>query len=108
MSKQTCTREQRLAWSQSIHVQLALLGLDRTCPPVDEVMRKVEVFVETGQPQHGSIRVTEVERRIDFDMNNYPDPADPTKAKGRVDFVFTGNKKLAQRKKKAAQKLQEQ
>jgi hypothetical protein len=64
-------------------------------------MRKVEHFVTTGEAEHGSIRVPEVERRIDYDMTNQPDPAVPTRARGRLAFVYTGQKKGYNRKKKS-------
>lgn len=87
------TREQRQAWANKIEQQLKLLSLDRSCPPINDLLVKVEHFVESGEAETGSIKVPEISRRIDYVMSNRPDPKEPAMCLGHVNILYTGTKK---------------
>lgn len=92
-SKATATREQREKSADEIRRYLNLNGLPhKGLWPIEELLRIVDEYVESGQSASGTIHVPEVERDIHYLLSARVDPNDASKSRAECALLYTGDR----------------
>ena len=91
--KVVATLEQRQKLAKEIRAYLAMHNLPETLWPIEELLRIVDAYVESGEGASGRIPIPEIDRVIVYMLSTRPDPNDVSKARGEVGILYTGQEK---------------
>lgn len=92
-SKAIATREQRKKGADEIRRYLNLHGISHKGNwPIEELLRIVDEYVESGQSASGTIHVPEAERDIHYLLSTRVDPNDASKSRAECLIKYTGQR----------------